>query len=155
VVVVVECHDRGGALHTVSAARARGRVVAAYPGSVRSPASAGANALLVRGARAVRHAGDVLDLLAEVTGLDPRGAPGCKGWRPRFGTTPGPVAGGRHVASRTASRVRRALDLDPVGLDVVVSRAGLPVGEVALALEQLADAGLACGEHGWWSLPRR
>ena len=53
VVVVVECHATGGALHTVTAARRRGVRVAAVPGSVRSAASAGTNALLVGGAAAV------------------------------------------------------------------------------------------------------
>jgi DNA processing protein len=153
VVVVVECHERGGALHTVVAARKRDRVVAAVPGSVRSAASAGTNALLVEGAPAVRHAGDVLDLLTEVTGLDPRGAPARGGWPARFGARPASVRGGIHVPSRTAAQVRRVLDLNPASLAVVVERAGLPVGEVALALEQLADAGLAAGGGGWWSLP--
>ncbi|HVM64000.1 MAG TPA: DNA-processing protein DprA [Acidimicrobiales bacterium] len=155
VVVVVESHERGGAFHTVSAARRRDRVVAAVPGSVRSPASAGTNALLAAGARVVRHAGDVFDLLIGATGLDPRGAPGSRDWRTRFGSPPTPDTRSRRVPSPAAARVRRALDVNPVALDVVVDRAGLPVGEVALALEQLADAGLARGEQGRWSLSRR
>ena len=60
VVVVVECHPRGGALHTVRAAMARGLTVGAVPGSVRSPASAGTNDLLADGAFVVRDAADVL-----------------------------------------------------------------------------------------------
>ncbi len=65
VVVVVESHARGGSLYTVRAARRRGRAVAVVPGSVHSPASAGTNALLAqRQAVAVRHADDVLRLLA-------------------------------------------------------------------------------------------
>jgi DNA processing protein len=152
VVVVVECHDHGGAMHTVAAADKRGRVVAACPGSVRSAASAGTNALIVKGARAVRHAGDVLDILTDVTGLDPRGSP-ARGWPGRFGSRANPATAGPRVASRTAAQVRRVLDLNPASLAVVVERAGLPVGEVALALEQLADAGLAAGAGGWWALP--
>jgi DNA processing protein len=50
VVVVVESHERGGSRHTVDAAIERGRTVMAVPGSVRSPASAGTNALLRLGA---------------------------------------------------------------------------------------------------------
>lgn len=65
VVVVVESHAGGGSLHTVRAAQRRGRAVAVVPGSVHSPASAGTNALLAqRQAVAVRHADDVLSLLA-------------------------------------------------------------------------------------------
>ena len=61
--VVVECHRKGGSLHTVKGAVDRGVVVAAVPGSVRSSASAGCNALLVDGAAPVR---DVHDVLAAV-----------------------------------------------------------------------------------------
>ena len=49
VVVVVECHHSGGALYTVRAAKQRGIDVMAVPGSVRSPASVGTNALLADG----------------------------------------------------------------------------------------------------------
>jgi DNA-binding transcriptional regulator GbsR (MarR family) len=50
--------------------------------------------------------------------------------------------------------VRRALDQDPATLDAVVRRSGLSLGDVSLALEELADAGFAVGERGWWSRPR-
>jgi len=151
VVVVVEAHATGGALHTVRAARRRGVPVAAVPGSVRSPASAGANALLVEGASPVRHADDVLDLLgAVVAGLSgvawPRRADDATRAR---GRTPDPRLSAEELA------VRRALDQDPVSLDVVVLRTGMPLGEVALALERLADAGQAVEAHGWWARPHR
>jgi len=60
VVVVVECHTRGGSLHTVRAAVSRGVSVGAVPGSVRSPASSGTNDLLADGCFVVRDATDVL-----------------------------------------------------------------------------------------------
>ncbi|MHB8219195.1 MAG: DNA-processing protein DprA [Acidimicrobiales bacterium] len=60
VVVVVECHHRGGSLHTVHAADRRGVPVGAVPGSVRSPASSGTNDLLADGCFVVRDATDVL-----------------------------------------------------------------------------------------------
>ena len=150
VVVVVECHHRGGSLHTVAAALARGVTVAAVPGSVRSPASAGTNRLLVEGAVPVRDVEDVLTAveLAIVTRPDitpPQRAPVA---RPTPGR-PRPVPLGA-----AAKRVRRALDQDPATLDAVVGRSGLPLGDVSLALEELADAGLAVGERGWWSRPR-
>jgi predicted Rossmann fold nucleotide-binding protein DprA/Smf involved in DNA uptake len=50
-----------------------------------------------------------------------------------------------------AARVLRALDHDPAPLDTVVRRCDLSLGEVALALEQLAESGLAVSEGGWWS----
>ncbi len=60
VVVVVECHVRGAALETARSAAARGVAVGAVPGSVRSPASAGANDLLADGCFVVRDVADVL-----------------------------------------------------------------------------------------------
>jgi DNA processing protein len=151
VVVVVECHRGGGSLHTVSAALARGVTVAAVPGSVRSAASAGTNRLLVEGAVPVRDVDDVLTAveLAVVALPDitppsrPRAARGASPSRraPRLGPVP--------------SRVRQALDHDPATLEAVVVRTGLPLGDVSLALEQLAEAGLAVGEQGWWCRPPR
>jgi DNA processing protein len=148
VVVVVECHHRGGSLHTVAAALARGVTVTAVPGSVRSAASAGTNRLLVEGAVPVR---DVEDVLTAVE-LAVAGSPGI--------TPPGRAAPARRGPSshRAASppgaasgRVRRALDQDPATLETIVRRSGLAVGEVSLALEHLAEAGLAVGAQGWWS----
>jgi len=150
VVVVVECHENGGALHTVAAARRRGVFVAAVPGSTRSPASAGTNALLVQGAHAVRDAGDVMALLTSAATNHPE-IPG-----PAAGVSSSRSGSGRpvrHMPAGDATRtVRSALDHDPASLDVVVQRCGLAVGEVALALERLADSGIAVSEHGWWSL---
>lgn len=62
-VVVVESHEKGGALSTAAEAALRGISVGAVPGSVASPASAGTNALLVDGAIPIRHTQDVLDSL--------------------------------------------------------------------------------------------
>jgi predicted Rossmann fold nucleotide-binding protein DprA/Smf involved in DNA uptake len=58
------------------------------------------------------------------------------------------------VISPAARRVRRVLDHDPAPIDVVVRRADLALGDVALALEQLAEAGLAVAAQGFWSRPR-
>ena len=60
VVIVVECHMKGGSLLTVQAAWERGVPVGAVPGSIRSPASAGTNALLADGCFPVRDVTDVL-----------------------------------------------------------------------------------------------
>ena len=60
-VVVVEAPARSGALITASFAGDQGREVFVIPGSVLSPASEGANALLRDGARLVRDGADVLE----------------------------------------------------------------------------------------------
>ncbi len=64
VVVVVECQLGGGALHTAEAAARRSIPVCAVPGSVRSPASAGTNGLLVDGCTPVRDVDDILTAVA-------------------------------------------------------------------------------------------
>jgi DNA protecting protein DprA len=60
VVVVVESHLNGGSLYTADAAARRSIPVCAVPGSVKSRASDGTNALLVDGCTPVRDAADVL-----------------------------------------------------------------------------------------------
>jgi DNA processing protein len=61
--VVVEAGERSGSLITAGQAADLGREVAAVPGLVTAPVAAGANALIADGARLVRGAHDVLELL--------------------------------------------------------------------------------------------
>jgi DNA processing protein len=68
VTVIVEATDRSGSLTTADFAADLGRTVAAVPGRVTTRTAAGTNALLQSGAALVRHASDLLDLLAEATG---------------------------------------------------------------------------------------
>jgi DNA processing protein len=150
VVVVVECHRKGGTHHVVKAALDRGVALAAVPGSVRSAASAGCNALLVDGATPVR---DVEDVLAAVE-LAIAGRPGIV--PPRVvPATPSDQGARPFTPSPEAAHALRALDHDPASLDTVVRRCARPLAEVAEALEQLAAAGLASGEGGWWSRRNR
>jgi DNA processing protein len=146
VVVVVECHRKGGSLTTVKAACDRGVAVAAVPGSVRSSASAGCNALLVDGATPVRDVQDVLCALE----LAVAGRPGIV--PPRTAPTTGSDRRGRAVVpGPVAAQTLSALDHDPASLDTIVRRCALPLAAVAEALEQLAGAGWATGVGGWWS----
>ncbi|HUZ08900.1 MAG TPA: DNA-processing protein DprA [Acidimicrobiales bacterium] len=72
VLIVVECHQQGGSLHTVRAAMSRGISVGAVPGSIRSPASAGTNDLLADGCFPVRDVTDVMVALGLArAGLSP------------------------------------------------------------------------------------
>lgn len=61
--LVVEAGFKSGAQSTASEALAIGRDVAAVPGPIDSPQSAGANALIAAGAHVVTCAGDILSLL--------------------------------------------------------------------------------------------
>ena len=60
-VVVAEAPEKSGSLITAGLALDQGRDVYAVPGSVDSPASAGCNELIARGAKLVRDANDVLE----------------------------------------------------------------------------------------------
>jgi len=139
VVVVVESHARGGALHTVQAATARGVPVGAVPGSVRSPASAGTNALLADGCFVVRDASDVLAAvgLASVAATGTAGEP-----------TQAP-ASGSGLPSPTRE-VLGAVGFDPVSLEDILEQTRLGMDVVCAALERLGAAGLVRGEGGTW-----
>ncbi len=70
--VVVEAGERSGALVTAAWARDLGRALGAVPGRVTSPLAAGPNDLIARGARLIRGAHDVLELLfGEAAGGEP------------------------------------------------------------------------------------
>ena len=75
ITVVVEAAQRSGALITADLAARLGRDVAAVPGPVTSPVSAGPNGLLKDGAALVRDAGDVLDALLGACHAPPRPRP--------------------------------------------------------------------------------
>ncbi len=143
VVVVVECHVEGGALHTVHAARQRGVPVAAVPGSVHNFAAAGTNALLAAGAQCVRHGADVIELLGTTTGFSvtvPTRQPASWGAQGRLAADLDPAT----------RRVLRALGPEPIDLQRLVDGSGQALGVVALALEELAARGLAETTRGWW-----
>ncbi|CAA9254841.1 MAG: Rossmann fold nucleotide-binding protein Smf possibly involved in DNA uptake [uncultured Acidimicrobiales bacterium] len=136
VVVVVESHDRGGSMHTVDAAIERGRTVGAVPGPVRSPASAGTNALLADQALVVRDAQDVLVALGLGHAALIRSAAGA----PRSGPAP----------EGADAAVLEAVGFAPTTTDDVVAAAG--VGLAALtSLHRLTAAGLVDPGPGTWS----
>ena len=73
VVVVVESHYNGGSMYTAEAAARRSIPVCAVPGSVKSRASDGTNALLVDGCIPVRDVADVLVAVSLArTGMEDR-----------------------------------------------------------------------------------
>ncbi len=146
VVVVVECHRSGGALYTVRAAKQRGREVMAVPGSVRSAASAGTNALLADGMPPARDVADVLTAVELAIVRDASVKP--PSW-------PNPNekvrTAGRPRPSGLSARIYDVLEAEPASLEQVVGRCASTLGEVAAALEHLSHLGLVEGERGWWS----
>jgi DNA processing protein len=133
VVVVVECHRGGGALHTVEAAAQRSIPVMAVPGSVRSPASAGTNALLADGCQPARDVDDVLAALdLERTGRAAVTSARCR------------------ALDDAAAAVLQALDWQPTATDDVLRRTGMGLEDVAVILARLEESGLVRAGEGWW-----
>jgi len=133
VVIVVESHARGGSVHTVDAAMARGTPVMAVPGSVRSAASAFPNALLADGCAPVRDALDVLVALGLSSAQDSGVAADLR-----------PQPHGHEVVALAA------VGWEPASLDDVVNRTGLGPGSASLALASLETNGWVIGRAGWW-----
>lgn len=140
VLVVVESHAAGGAMHTVEAADRRGRTVLAVPGSVRSPASAGTNRLLFDGHGPARDPADILSALGLATA-----GPVRHGLRaPEAGPT------GTEGLGSTEATVLEAVDWEPTSTETVLARTGLSPLEVATALDRLERAEWVHGDGGWW-----
>lgn len=149
VVVVVESHKAGGALHTVAAADERGVTVLAVPGSVKSPASQGTNALIADGCGVARDVADVLAALElECAGrISPRSA--C-----RLGAGAGGSERRLQDAARSLSpaelSVLEALEDFSIPFELVCARSGQQLAAVAVSLEALAAVGLAARSGAGW-----
>ncbi len=138
-VIVVEAGERPWELACAHIARTHGTHVAAVPGRVSSPASKGANSLLMHGASLVRAPQDALDLLY---GAGAREA----------GDPPGGIAGG---AARLEPRLARVLELVSAGHDTPAKLAarGAEPSDVAVALIELELEGLLLRGDGGRYLP--
>lgn len=140
IVVVVESRLRSGSQHTVDAAADRGIPVGAVPGSIRSAASAGTNALLSEGCFPVRDLSDVVMALSfqhVVIAVPP-------------GKSSGPGKPERPRVDGPDQAVLDHLSQDPVSLDQLSRWTGLELPVLCGGLERLARAGLARDVGGWW-----
>ena len=145
VVVVVECHGRGGSLHTVEAAARRSIPVGAVPGAVHSPASRGTNGLLVDGCTPIRDVDDVLTALALVRGGTPSG-PARGTWR-----DPAPDHAPQRSLDRVEQAVWDAVDDAPTPVETVLLRTNLSLSVLAEVGEALAGRGVLVAGAGWWA----
>lgn len=118
--LVVEAAPASGSLITARAAAEQGREVFAIPGSIHSPLARGCHALIKSGAKLVEAAEDVL---AELSGFRHSGS---------ASTT---------VEASTASpdfpRLLAHMGHDPVDVDSLCARAGMPAEQVASELLRL------------------
>lgn len=123
--LVVEAALRSGSLITARLAAEYGREVYAVPGSIHSAQSRGCHALIRDGAKLVETAADVLDELR-------RPLPSAAAPRPQSAAPAPPAA---------ADVVLDALGHDPVTLDALQARTGMPVAELLARLLDLELAG--------------
>ena len=127
VTVVVESHDRGGALLTANEAADRGRTVMAVPGAITSSASAGSNQLLIDGCPPACSVADILDQL----GI---GSP------PLVPSATMATEGGE--LSLLARAIVREAAAGPIHVDQLVALTATPVPEMLAELQRLQAAGV-------------
>lgn len=130
-VVVVEAAARSGALHTANFAAAAGRDVFAVPGSPLDPRAAGCLKLLKEGAIIATEAWDVLQHLAHDV---------AEPMLPGFAEE---EAVALEAPDGAHDRVRSALSMAPVPVDMVVRATGLAPAIVIATLMELELAGEA------------
>lgn len=133
-VVVVRAALKSGSLITARWAQRQGRPLMAIPGPVGDPLSAGCHSLLKSGAILVSDAAEVLAAVGLVSDGQTR-----LDLHPERG--PRQAAAARPL-SRAEASVMEALGDAPVPVDVVAERTGLPPGQAAAVLLQLALDGI-------------
>lgn len=121
--LVVEAALASGSLITARAAAEQGREVFAVPGSIHSPLSRGCHALIKSGAKLVETAEDVLTELAA--------------FRTSHGTAEPHSAGSSPLAAGPESPLLAHLGFDPVNVDALCARSGLPAERVVAELLRL------------------
>jgi DNA processing protein len=122
--LVVEAAAASGSLITARAAADQGREVFAIPGSIHSPLSKGCHALIKTGAKLVESADDVL---AELSGFRQLGSASTIRRRADSGEDTTPEETG----------LLALMGHDPVDVDSLCSRAGLPADQVCSQLLRL------------------
>ena len=123
--LVVEAALQSGSLITARMALEQGRDVFAIPGSIHSTQSKGCHALIKQGAKLVESAQDILEEL-------------------QFATS-APAASTRTEEDKVSPALAAlllALGFDPIGLDGLQARSGLPTPQLQAQLMELELGGL-------------
>ena len=121
--LVVEAALSSGSLITARSALEQGREVFAIPGSIHSPLSKGCHHLIKSGAKLVESADDVL---SELGGFHAKASPG------RQSSIPTPTA-----ALGDVMPLLDEMGADPVDIDSLCARTGLPAQQVTAELLRL------------------
>jgi DNA processing protein len=125
--LVIEAALASGSLITARSAVEQGREVFAVPGSIHSPLSKGCHALIKTGAKLAESAEDVLSELAAFR-------------RTGFASTRA-AAGGAATPAGDNDPLLAIMGFDPVDVDSLCVRAGLPAERVSSELLRLELAG--------------
>jgi DNA processing protein len=125
--VVIEAALASGSLITARAAAEQGREVFALPGSIHSPLAKGCHALIKSGAKLAESAEDVLSELGAFR-------------RSGFAST-GAAAEAPDAQSPDEEPLLAQMGDDPVDVDSLCARAGLPAARVSAELLRLELAG--------------
>ena len=125
--LVVEAALASGSLITARSAAEQGREVFAVPGSIHSPLSKGCHALIKSGAKLAECAEDVMSELAAFR-------------RSGFASTR-PPSDAAASATTADEPVLEAMGFDPVDVDSLCARAGLPAERISADLLRLELAG--------------
>ncbi|MGE5625304.1 MAG: DNA-processing protein DprA [Bacillota bacterium] len=127
--LVVEAASHSGSLITARLASEQGREVFAIPGSIHNPMARGCHRLLREGAKLVESAGDILEELAPLLGLEPPVATASASTDASADTPP---------QDPEYSLQLNSLDFAPTSVDSLVERTGLTpevVSSMLLMLE--------------------
>ena len=136
-VVVVEADERSGALITADFAADQGREVFAVPGSIYLKGSRGCHRLIQMGAKLVESAEDILEELSLLPQLPTR--PTGRGL---------PKAQVRSPLKGEEALLYEMLSDQPLHIDDVIVRSGIPAGRVASLLMNLEIKGYCRQERG-------
>ncbi len=125
-VVVVEAAPKSGSLITARLAAEQGRDVFAVPGSVQSEQSRGTNGLIKQGAKLVETVEDILDELAS------QFEPSFQArMQERRAALTRPVQSGRLSLEQDEAALYAALSAEPVHIDELIAKTGLPAASVS------------------------